>query len=312
MSGRVSNRFARPAVVGAGLIGGSVALRLHARGHDVVVCDPDPATLAAAADAGLRTAEVVPADRDLVVLAAPLDVIVRALPAVAADAPEAVLVDVGSVKGTVRDAAAAHGLEARWVGAHPMAGTERSGFAHATADLLAGVSWAVTRGAGPVADVVRWVVDAFAATAVVLDPDAHDRSVALVSHAPHVLANALLEVVETAADPAAAHLAAGSFRDGTRVAGRDAARTRNMLADNAVALGPVVDELVALLQRYRRELDDRVVLGDRLGRVTAAADVVRRPESRWAPCPDLDAALAGGDDLLVRAGVSGLEVAPAR
>ena len=299
--------FTRAAVVGAGLIGGSVALRLHAQGHDVVVVDPDPTTLAGAVAAGLRTAEVVPADCDLVVLAAPLDVIVRALPAVAADAPRAVLVDVGSVKGTVRDAATAHGLQGRWVGAHPMAGTERSGFAHAAADLLVGASWAVTRGPGPVPDVVRWVVDAFEATVVVLDADAHDHAVALVSHAPHVLANALLEVVEAAADPAAAHLSAGSFRDGTRVAGRDPLRTRNMLADNAAALRPVLDDLLALLQDYRRDLDDPVALGARLARVTTAADAVRRPTPAWEAEADLDAALAAPGVLLVRAGPAGLE-----
>lgn len=301
--------FRRTAVLGAGLIGGSLALRLLDLGLDVVVVDPDPDTRAAAAAAGLAVSDGVPPDRDLVVLAAPLDVIVAALPGVAAAAPDAVLVDVGSVKGTVRDACRAHGLEDRWVGAHPMAGTERSGFAHADPALLVGASWAVTRGTGRVADVVRWVVDAFAATAVVLDTEAHDRAVALVSHAPHVLANALLEVVEAAADPAAAHLAAGSFRDGTRVAGRDPLRTRNMLADNAAALGPVLDDLVALLQSYRRELDDRATLAERLSRVTAAADVVRRPEPGWQPCPDLDSALAAPGTLLVRSGPSGLESA---
>ncbi|WP_148613707.1 prephenate dehydrogenase [Nocardioides rubriscoriae] len=300
--------YRRTAVVGAGLIGGSLALRLRDLGVDVVVVDPDPGTRAAAAAVGLVVAETVPGDRDLVVLAAPLDVIVAALPEVAAAAPDAVLVDVGSVKGTVRDACRAHGLEHRWVGAHPMAGTERSGFAHATASLLVGASWAVTRGAGPVADVVRWVVDTFDATAVVLDTDAHDRAVALVSHAPHVLANALLGVVEDAADPAAAHLAAGSFRDGTRVAGRDPLRTRNMLADNAAALGPVLDDLVVLLQHYRRELDDRAALAERLASVTAGADAVRRPEPGWRPCADLDAALAAPGTTLLRRGPSGLEL----
>lgn len=303
--------YTRVAVVGAGLIGGSLARRLRALGNDVTVVDPDPQTLDEAAVAGLAVAEVVPAGCDLVVLAAPLDVIVRALPAVASDAPEAVLVDVGSVKGTVRDACRAHGLEARWVGAHPMAGTELSGFAHSDAALLVGATWAVTRGDGPVADVVRWVVECFAATVVVLDTDAHDRAVALVSHAPHVLANALLEVVERSDDPAAAHLAAGSFRDGTRVAGRDPARTRNMLADNALALGPVVDDLVAALRSYRRDLDDRVALLERLGEVTDGADAVRRPEPVFTACPDLAAALVGEGVVLVRRGTGGLEVAPA-
>lgn len=302
--------FARVAVVGAGLIGGSLALRLHERGADVVVVDPDAATREAASAAGLVAVETVPADRDLVVLAGPLDAIVAGLPAVASAAPDAVLVDVGSVKGTVRDACRAHGLEPRWVGAHPMAGTEQSGFAHADPALLVGATWAVTRGPGPVADVVRWVVEACNATVVVTDVDAHDRSVALVSHAPHVLANTLLEVVAAAGDPAASRLAAGSFRDGTRVAGRDPLRTRNMLADNAAALVPVVDELVAGLQSLRADLADRAALGDHLARITAAAGDLRHPvDPPWRACPDLDAVLAGDGQLLVRAGVGGLEVA---
>ena len=301
---------ATTAVVGAGLIGGSAARRLHALGADVVVVDPDPGTRAAAAAAGLAVAEVVPSDCALLVVATPLDV----LPAVLADVAgrtRAVVVDVGSVKATAAAAAEAAGLADRWVGCHPMAGTELSGFAHSSADLLVGATWAVTRGAGPVERVVSWLVESFEATVVVLDAEAHDRAVALVSHAPHVLANALLEVVEAAADPAAAHLAAGSFRDGTRVAGRDPLRSRNMLTDNAAALGPVLDDLVAVLRAYRRELDDAAALTDRLARVTAGADALRRPDLAWAPCPDLAAVLAGPGAVVVRGGVSGLESAPA-
>ena len=303
--------FGTVAVVGGGLIGGSAARRLHGLGADVMVVDPDAGTREAAAAAGLAVAEVVPADCGLVVVATPLDV----LPVVLADVASrtrAVVVDVGSVKATAAAAAEAAGLAGRWVGCHPMAGTEQSGFAHSSAELLVGVTWAVTRGAGPVETVVAWLVASFDATVVVLDTDAHDRAVALVSHAPHALANALLEVVEVAADPAAAHLAAGSFRDGTRVAGRDALRSRNMLTDNAAALGPVLDDLVALLQAYRRELDDADLLADRLGRVSAGADVVRRPDLVWAPCPDLAMVLTGPGAVVVRSGVTGLEAAPAR
>ena len=79
--------FARVAVVGAGLVGGSVALRLRELGLDVVVVDPDPATVEAAADAGLVVGDTVPADRDLVVLATPLDALPAALAEVAAVAP---------------------------------------------------------------------------------------------------------------------------------------------------------------------------------------------------------------------------------
>lgn len=300
--------FDTVAVVGAGLIGGSVARRLQDLGREVVVVDPDPSTRAAAAEAGLVVAGAVPAATRLVVLATPLDALAAAMADVADSAPEAVVVDVGSVKAAAEVAASSAGLDGRHVGAHPMAGTELSGFDHSDAALLVHVTWAVTRGPGPVGDVVRWLAEVFEATVLVLDADEHDRAVALVSHAPHAVANALLEAVELATDsPAARHLAAGSFRDGTRVAGRNPARSRNMLADNAAALGPVLDDLVASLQAYRRELGDRDALGRRLAEVAEAAPGVRRPAVEWRPCPDLEAVLSGPGPVLVRQGAGTLE-----
>lgn len=295
--------FDHVAVVGAGLIGGSVARRLAVLGRGITVVEPD---VAGREWADIPHADSIPSDADLVVVAVPLDAMPTVLTTVAEQAPGAVVIDVGSVKGAVADAAHAAGLADRYVGAHPMAGTEQSGFAHSTPDLLVGATWAVTRGSGPVADVVAWVAETFDATVLVTDAEAHDRAVALVSHAPHVVANALLGVVAQADDPAARHLAAGSFRDGTRVAGRDARRTRNMLADNAAALGPVVDELIAALEGYRADLADPDALLARLDRVAPW----RRGEPAWAPA-DLAAAVAAGTPTLVRRTVSGWESAPA-
>lgn len=302
--------FSRVAVVGAGLIGGSVARRLQARDVDVVVVDPDAVTRDAATSSGLVAVERVPEDRDLVVLATPTDLIPGTLGRVADAAPHAVLVDVGSVKGAVRDAVEHADLTSRYVGTHPMAGTEHSGFVHSDADLLVGAPWAVTRGPGPVADVATWVLEHFEATVVLLDTGAHDRAVALVSHAPHVLANALLAVVGRAHDPVAAHLAAGSFRDGTRVAGRDPLRTTSMLTGNAAALGPVLDDLVSTIQAYRDALDDTAVLADVLGSVAADSTHVREPVLVWRSGAVLADLAVGDGSVLVRLGGSGLESAP--
>lgn len=294
--------FGSVGVVGAGLIGGSVALRLRDLGVRVVVHDPDRATLAAARAAGLETGD--PADVggcDLVVLAVPLDVLGSAM--VGLDA--AVVIDVGSVKAPAAAAAAAAGIADRYVGCHPMSGTEESGFAHASADLLVGVTWAVTWGEPdtPVAPVVAWLLDVFAATVVVLPAAAHDRAVALVSQAPHVLANALLAVVEGADAPVARHLAAGSFRDGTRVAGRNAVRTHNMLAENAEQVAGVLDDLITELTAYRAELTAPALL-DRLDDVARGADAVRAPRVAAQPYADLPTLLADhrGEALQLRAG----------
>lgn len=314
----------RVAVVGAGLIGGSIALRLRAVGHDVVVVDPDHDTRGRATAAGFTVAsEVGPvlADRELVVLAGPLDAIPLTLAAVAAACPTGVVIDVGSVKDAVHAAVAATDLGGRYVGCHPMGGTEQSGFEHADADLLVGATWAVTYPddlaapgwTTPVVTVVELLLEAFEATVLVIDASEHDTSVALISHLPHLLANALLGVVETSGVPAARHLVAGSFRDGTRVAGRNPARTRNMLADNHRALVAVLDRMILELQSYRAELDgdhDDDLLA-RLDAVAAAAHVVRRPDVAWQPCPDLAALLAASATerpaFLVRRTETGLE-----
>ena len=320
--GSAARTFERVAVVGAGLIGGSIARRLGERGLDVVAVDPDAGTRADAAAAGLEVGEQVPADRDLVILANPLDVMPAVLAQVASAAPDAVVIDVGSAKVVVRDAAAAAGLEHRYVGCHPMAGTEWSGFAHSDPELLVGATWAVTSSrladVDPlVVGVVGFLVEHFAATVTLLDAGEHDRAVALVSHAPHVLAHALLGVAEAATDlPAAVHLAAGSFRDGTRVAGRSPLRTYNMLVENTAALGAVVDDLIVALEGYRRDLDDPAALRARLDDAALRADAVRRPVVVWSPCGEpgglgglVRDARESGSSYLVRRGEHGLEQA---
>lgn len=287
--------FERVVVVGAGLIGGSVARRLLALGRPVTVVDPDAGTRAAAADLGASVAEQVPADADLVVVATPLDALPAALADAAAAAAGAIVVDVGSVKQAPAAAAARAGLGDRYVGCHPMAGTEHTGIAHSDADLLVGATWAIahTGGTAETARVVTWAVDGFDATVVVLDAAAHDRAVARVSHAPHALAHALLAVGERADYPGVAGLlAAGSFTDGTRVAGRNPVRTLNMLAENAAALAPVLDELLVELTALRDELGDPGALGERLTAIAAADAPLRRPQHDFTACGSVADAVA--------------------
>ncbi|RZS61766.1 prephenate dehydrogenase [Xylanimonas ulmi] len=264
--------FTRIAVLGLGLVGGSLARVLAARGLDVVGHDVDPATVAAARAAGLDAtgslADAV-AGADLVALAVPL----RAMRATAAEVARCArgdftLTDVGSVKGPVRQAVEAAGLGERFVGAHPMAGTEHSGFAASSPGLLDRAPWAVTvpgtggtggrgRADGPVGVVspdrlerlLRLVTGPLRGTAAVLTDEVHDEAAALVSHVPHVLATQILNAVAGApVREAALGLAAGSFRDGTRVAFTDPARTEAMVTENAAWVAPALRKAVRDLE----------------------------------------------------------------
>ncbi|MGW8565122.1 prephenate dehydrogenase [Isoptericola sp. NPDC055881] len=289
-------------VVGLGLVGGSLTRLLAARGVDVVATDLDPGTRADARAVGLRVeddlARLCAAGPELVVLAVPL----RAVRATAAElAPllgdgGATLTDVGSVKGPVRAAVRAAGLGDRYVGAHPMAGTEHSGFGASDAALLDGAPWAVTvadpGAAAPdeptrLAQVLRLVTGPLAGTAAVVTDDRHDEAAALVSHVPHVVATQLLNAVAGApVRDLALGLAAGSFRDGTRVALTDPARTEAMVTENAAWVAPALRKVVRDLEVVIGALETNGSLHD----VFHAADEVRERRSARGPRPDGSAA----------------------
>ena len=232
-------------VVGMGLIGGSLARRLVDRGVKVVAWNHRPHPYADAERVGIHCvptlAALVEARPDVIVLCNPL----KAMPAILAElkplldaAPDITLTDVGSVKGMVRDQVEAAGLGERYVGAHPMAGNELSGWTAADPALYDDALWAIT--VTPDTDfnrfltVARLIVDGVGNRVIVLDDDTHDKAAAMISHMPHVVATALIN--ELTADPnrnIAAALAAGSWRDMTRVALTDPDRTRAMVEEDA-------------------------------------------------------------------------------
>lgn len=246
----MSARGTHVGVVSLGLIGGSIALRLVERGYRVSAWNPSAGVLAEAADRGVEPAESIAelcaAVPDVLVLANPL----RAMRAVLADVaahlrPTTVVTDVGSVKGPVAELVAEAGLAARFVGAHPMAGTEASGFAAADPAILDGARWALavdreTR-PGDFLRVAALVTGPLDGVAHPVDPRVHDEAVALISHVPHVLATELLNLVGRApVRRLALNLAAGSFRDGTRVAGTNPRRTEAMVVENAEWVAPAL------------------------------------------------------------------------
>lgn len=243
------------AVLGVGLIGGSVAAGLRELGHSVVGWDPDPAVGTVALDRGLVEAMAATRDdalagADLVVLAGPPDAVADAAASLAVDA---LVMDVAGVKRPVMSAAAG-----RFVGTHPMAGREHGGPEHASAGLFRGANWVVVGdGADPAdVDIVVGLVRALGANPVLLTAERHDMAVAAISHLPQVVAGALVEHATAESDRL--DLAAGSFRDLTRVALSDPATWLQVLAANAGEVVPQLHELAARL----RGIADLIEAGD--------------------------------------------------
>lgn len=258
------------AILGLGLIGGSAALRLQQQGTPVIGWDQDPQVRLAARVAGIPVAETI-ADAvsrgpRLVLLATPLRAVREVAGVLGAElrsqfpaevANKILVSDVGSVKVSVHRDVAAAGLGDQFVGLHPMAGSERSGFSAASADLLCGASWALTLGERTTAEqfdlALRFAVHGFGARVYVTTPAEHDAAVALCSQVPHVLAAALAR--GAAGSQLARGLAAGSFRDGTRVAGGDPARNAAMVELNAPSVAAQLREIAADLIAVAGQLE---------------------------------------------------------
>jgi prephenate dehydrogenase len=249
-------------LVGLGLIGGSLARDLAARGHTVVGADADPATRDAALAAGAIQDAFEPggdaaaalARTGIVVLATP----VRAAPGMLrwlarVAPPHAVLTDVGSTKRSILEAAAAAGVGHRFVGGHPMAGDHRSGWDAARSGLFRGATvWLCTT--GPEAEsAVRTVEALWSGVEAVprrIDADEHDRRLAWTSHLPQLVASAV-GLALRAYGVGAAELGPGG-RDVTRLAASDPAVWTDVLLDNADAMGPAMAALGRELDRLRR------------------------------------------------------------
>ncbi|HEY0487611.1 MAG TPA: prephenate dehydrogenase/arogenate dehydrogenase family protein [Mycobacteriales bacterium] len=260
----------RVAVLGLGLIGGSLVRRLAAAGVAVTAYDADPGTRAIARTAAGRVgraagwsvtssvAEAVEA-AGTVVSAVPLPALGTVLRAVAATGYEGLLTDVTSVKGPAAALAAAHTPRARWVGGHPMAGTEHSGFAFSDPGLFEGAAWVLTLdGQTSVRDwaALAALYTGIGARVVPATAAEHDAAAARISHLPHLVAAALAAgAADGPAGPLALSLAAGSFRDGTRVAATRPELTAAMCGANAAALRAELDALRSRLARMRHQLD---------------------------------------------------------
>jgi 3-deoxy-7-phosphoheptulonate synthase len=242
--------FPRAAIVGVGLIGGSMALAMRESGAlgSVVGVDEsaclDNIRAAGVVDelCGAGELERVVAEADLVILAAPVKAIVGYLDKIAPSAkPGCLVVDVGSTKQVICEAARRLPSHLHFIGGHPMAGTEKRGAAFADPLMFYDAVWVLCPvGSVPEELLSRWqqVLASIGALPLAIEPGRHDRLVAAVSHVPRLVAAAMSNAVGRLAteDPMAPELAAGGFRDITRVASSPFEMWRDVLATNQQAI----------------------------------------------------------------------------
>ncbi len=259
----------RVAVLGVGLIGGSIGLAARRRldaevvGHSRSPATVERAVALGALDRGAASVAEACAGAELVFCAGPVAVLPEQVgAALSACGPEAVVTDVGSTKGEL---VAALGGDERFIGGHPLAGAETAGVGNARVDLFEGARWYLTptdRSSGLLYDRLQRTVAGLGARPQAIDPQAHDRLMATISHLPHVVANALAAeaAAELSRDSERMPEAGPSFRDMTRVAGSNPAiwadifaSNREAVADSVAAVARRLDEAAALIRGGNRE-----------------------------------------------------------
>jgi prephenate dehydrogenase len=259
----------RIAVLGVGLIGGSVGLAARERlGAEVAGFDSDPANAALAAELGVldraeaSVADAV-ADAEIVFCAAPIGALAGLVgKALGASGEQTAVSDVGSTKGAL--VAQVRGPHSeRFIGGHPLAGAETAGVENARADLFEGARWYLTpteRSSGLMYDRLQRAISELGARPQAIDADTHDRLMATVSHLPHVIANVLVQQAAATAAQESERLpeVGPSFRDTTRVAGANPPIWSDIFATNRDAVAREVESVSDRL----REAAELIRAGD--------------------------------------------------
>lgn len=244
-------------IIGAGLLGTSIGLALSEKGVDVTLADQSPTAVRLAVDYGAGRDPRADDRPGLVVVAVPPDVTAATVAQALSEHPDALVTDVASVKGSVLTELHELGADvSRYLGTHPMAGRERGGPISARADLFLGRPWVLAghaeisyRRAGAIEDLILDV----GAVPIEMSVDEHDRSVAMVSHVPQLIASAMAARLRTASNGAVG-LAGQGVRDVTRIASSDPGLWVQILSANAAPVAEIlrgvrddVDALVAAL-----------------------------------------------------------------
>lgn len=254
----------RATVVGTGLIGGSVGIALRKQGWRVAAVDLDREVMSEAVNVGAADEAGFDEESELVVIAAPVGAVAE-LATEALQRTSAVVTDVGSTKADICRLVD----HPRFVGGHPMAGSEQDGIAGAHEGLFDGAMWVLTpveRTDESAFAVVRSMVRSFGAETLALPPEIHDEMVAQVSHVPHLTAATLMNLADTASveHRSLLRLAAGGFRDMTRISAGRPSIWPDICVANSRAIVDGIDRLVEALSSVR----DLVAEKDRDGILT--------------------------------------------
>jgi prephenate dehydrogenase len=245
----------RAQIVGTGLIGGSLGLALRARGWHVTGWDHAEAVSQRALELGAIDEIGRDFGADISFVATPVGVVRQAVTALL-DGGAPLVTDVASVKTPLLDLME----NPRYVGGHPMAGSELEGVDGSRADLFEGATWVLTPVAGTHDDAfaaVRAVVSSLGASVVAIPPDRHDSLVATVSHVPHLTAATMMRLADERSEEhrAVLRLAAGGFRDMTRIAAGHPGIWPDICAENRHAIVAGLDDLIEGLSEVRTIVD---------------------------------------------------------
>ena len=255
--------FTSIAIVGLGLIGGSIALGIRERWPEARVFGVDTDAVTAhvagsgAIDKAFGSVAALP-DVSLVILAAPVRQNIDLLQQVARRRLVCTVTDVGGTKRAIVEAARALPPDITFVGGHPLGGGERGGFAFARPDLFTGRPWVLSPDGEPAASAVERVsrfVTGLGARPVVVDAVEHDRLMAFVSHLPQLTASALMETVGNATQSDGLRMAGRGLVDTTRLASSPADVWRDICLTNADAVGDALDCLIGRLTQLRQGLE---------------------------------------------------------
>ncbi|HEY7931230.1 MAG TPA: prephenate dehydrogenase/arogenate dehydrogenase family protein [Acidimicrobiales bacterium] len=248
----------RAHVVGLGLIGSSLALALRDAGWHVSGTDLDPTIVNAAVASGFVRSSSMDDEVELVIIATPAGAVVDVANALlrAHHRESLVMTDVAGVKGSITTQV----RDPRFIGGHPMAGSELRGLAGARTDLFQGCTWVLTPTTRTTAQTygqLHGVLRELGANVVAVEASEHDRLVAVASHVPHLLAGALMNEAARVAEQDAVllQLAAGGFRDMTRVAAGDPSIWPDVLFENRDAVAQALQALEERVRALRRDVE---------------------------------------------------------